>query len=402
MSAAERIWKRPAAVGAALFLVSWAVCAVFASHWPVPEPYGDGPEYLALAGNISRGAGFSVDGLTPAVYRPPLFAGLLGAWFKLGGGWVSFQCAAESAGVVAAYFLILEILESEALSAATALFFFALNPILFTQAACVVQEPLLFFLTSLSAWLTLRWLRKPDDRGAAAVGLAWGLTTLGKVVAWYAPLLLWGLWAAGRLWKKSLWRLSARRAALVSLVFGATLAPWTLRNYAQFRRLIVVNDQGAGALEWFVSRGTLSEAGGDAYVRELKASPMSASEYKRRLLSYAAAHPRLTFLQILKNFFWFTQYNREWFGRAAGLSMRWYVWLIPALFFQLPLYAGLFLLGPRKDIGRTFLLAFYLLYWLEYAAYWGEPRFAVPVYALLVGLGLRGLLGARLKAARPV
>ena len=401
MPAAKRIWKRPAAVGAALFLVSWAACAVFASRWPAPEPYGDAPGYLALARNVSLGLGFSADGLTPASYRPPLFSSLLGAWFKLGGGWVSFECTAESAGVVAAYFLLLEILESEALSAAAALFFFALNPILITHVAYALQEPLLFFMTSLSAWLTLRWLRKPDDRGAAAVGFAWGLTTLAKVVTWYVPLLFWGLWAAGRLWKKTSWRLSARHAALVSLVFGATIFPWTLRNYVRFHRVILVNDQGAAALEWFVSRGTLSEIGGDAYVRELQASPLSAAESSRRLLSYAAAHPRLSLLQILKNFFWFTQYDRQWFGHAAGMSMSWRLWLVPALFFQLPLYAGFFLGARRTNGGRAFLLAFYWLYWLEHAVVWGDPRYAIPVYALLVGLGLRGIFSFRRRPESP-
>ena len=209
-------------------------------------------------------------------------------------------------------------------------------------------------------------------------------------MAWYAPFLL-ALFALGK----------ARKTALLMLGLALlTVLPWTLRNYSVLGRFVPVNDQGAGALEWYLSRGAHAGAGGADYIEALKGKNLPEGEYRAKLVAFIVRRPVLVLKQSVRNALLFTQIDREWYGKVAGLSMRWKYWLLPFLLFQLPLYIGLALaLWHARSAEVFFLCSFYLLYWLQYALYWGEPRFAIPVYPLLLCLGVLGWLGYAKKKA---
>ena len=398
---------RPLRNGFLLAAAQLAACAAVIRYSGVIEPSGDAPAYLGIARHVAGGLGFSYDGVTPFAYLPPIFSSLLGFWFFLTRtdsvlSASVFQSLALAAGALATYALYRELFDDDRLAAALA-FVVALNPLLFVNAVYVVQEPVLLLATTVALWLTLRYLRRRDMTSAAAAGVAWGAATLAKVVTWFAPFLLAFLMAL----RSTEERAGLRRAALIVVLSLAVIFPWTARNYLHFHQFIPVNNQGTGALEWFVSRGTLTKAGGDVLVQELQAKNPSVDEHRRELWRFALAHPTLSIEQVAKNVIWFTQPYREWFGNVAGLSMRWYVWLWPALFFHAPLYVGLFVSGlvawKQRHTERLFLFLFYLLYWGEYATYWGDPRFAMPVFPVLLGLGADGLrrsahwLSSRLK-----
>jgi len=180
--------------GASVFLAALFACLLFISAYPLPEVRNDAVGYLELARNVAAGKGFTEDGVTPAVYRPPLFSILLGGWFLLTGtssalSAAIFQSLVHAAGVLVAFLLFLELTPSLAWATGAALFL-AVNPLLVTRAAFVLQEPTLLLFTTLAALASVRWIRNPSTPGAALAGAAWGLCCLAKVVAWFAPILL--------------------------------------------------------------------------------------------------------------------------------------------------------------------------------------------------------------------
>ena len=67
-------------------LLAFAASALFIFFFQLPQPYGDSPEYFALASSIAQGHGFTADGAGPDTYRPPLFSFCLGLWFAVFGG----------------------------------------------------------------------------------------------------------------------------------------------------------------------------------------------------------------------------------------------------------------------------------------------------------------------------
>ncbi len=391
----NQIFKNKKTAGAIVFVISILVYFLFLWISPIPQPSGDAPEYLTLARNVANGNGFSYDGKIPASYRPPLFSHLLGLWFKVTNtetvlSAVFFQAILQSFGVLLTFLLLFEVFSSVQIAFWGGLFV-SLNPFLFTPIVFVLQESTLFFVTTLAVFLTIRWLKIQTYKKAFLAGFGWGLATLAKIVTWYVPLLLWGMWITSKIFKKLNWNLLWKQILLLITVFIFTVGSWTVRNYIHFKKFILLNDQGVKALEWEVKAGILHNFGGREYVQELKKQKLPEKEYKKKLWSYIFQHHKFFILQEIKNFLSFTQFSREWFGHVVGLSMRWYIWIVPVIFIQFPLYIGFFISLFKKRMIISFMSIFYLIYWLEYTVIWGIPRYAVPVYPVLVALGLNGL-----------
>lgn len=386
------IISRDNRIAGAMGLLGFCAAALFTAFLPHPGLYGDSPEYFTLASNISAGLGFTLDGAVPYLYRPPLFSAALGLWFRVfaGPGLLSaalFQSFVFGLGAAAAYLLAMELLPSRKYSvwAAAAV---ALNPFLLPFNSYVLQEPLLLCLTAWALVFSVRLLKQGRTTDAVLAGLFWGLCVLGKAVAWFAPGLLF-------VFAPAMKNAGLKRGAMALGLAMLAVLPWTARNYSVSGRFIPVNDQGAGALEWYVSKGAHAAAGGGEMALTLRQSADSEEQYRKDLVAFILSHPKLVLKQTLLNALRFMELDREWYGKAAGLSMHWQYWLLPFLLLQLPLYAGLFM-GLRGVAPHLlFLNAFYLLYWLQYALYWGEPRFAVPVYPALLCLGILGWLGRK-------
>ncbi len=389
------IIPRKAAYAACVFFFSLFICLLFARLSPIPKPYGDSPGYLALAKNVAAGNGFSSDGVNPSAFRPPLFSVSLGLWFKItnSSSPVSaavFQSIMQSLGVLMTFLLLSEIFSSIRIALYGSLFA-AANPILFAGVVYVLQEPILFFVTTLAAWITVKWLKERTILLAVAAGLCWGSATLAKIVTWYVPALLWMMWLFFFYTGKFKAQMKWKQLAVLTAFFLLVIAPWSVRNYRHFGRFILVNEQGTAALRWFVSHGRLGDSGGRTFLRELEGQKLSDGDFRKSLRRFILDRPVYSIAQIVKNFFWFTQLYREWFGKVAGLSMRWHIWIVPAILFQLPLYIGFALTFLEKRLETFFLVSFYLIYWLQYTLCWGEPRYAIPVYPVLLCLGLLGL-----------
>lgn len=177
----------PRTTGVFVFLAALLATLLFVLAYPLPLVHDDAVGYLELARNVAAGKGFTQDGLTPMVYRPPLFSVALGGWFFLTGSSsvasaAIFQSLVHALGVLAAFLLFLELTPSIVWATFAALFL-AVNPLLVTRVVFVLQEPTILLFTILAAYLSVRLVKAPSAQRAALTGAAWGLCTLAKVVA---------------------------------------------------------------------------------------------------------------------------------------------------------------------------------------------------------------------------
>jgi hypothetical protein len=381
-----------------LFVVSLSACLLFVSAYSLPPVHDDAVGYLSIARHVAEGHGFTQDGMMPAVYRPPLFSALLGSWFFLTGtssvlSAAIFQSLLHAAGVLVAFLLFLELAPSLVWATGAALFL-AVNPLLVTRVVFVLQEPTLLLFTTLAAWLSVRLVRVPSTPRAAMAGAAWGLCTLAKAVAWFAPFLLLAMrFLPGRL--RIEWR--GREAVAMLVCFVAVIAPWTARNYSHFHRLIPVNGQGEGMLEWNVSHAEIpGEPPGSEYAAEVYRKELPEVERKTLLWRYILDHPAYFFgYRIVRNAIHFANPARDWWWERGlygpGDPRPWY-WgmydMLHRILFLCLLYRGVQALRGRTLAPVGFVALFACAYWGMYAVLWGEGRFALAIYPLLAAMPL--------------
>jgi 4-amino-4-deoxy-L-arabinose transferase-like glycosyltransferase len=401
--------RRATVTAILLFVLSLGACLLFVSAYPLPEVRSDAAGYLELARNVAAGKGFTQDGTTPMVYRPPLFSALLGGWFFLTGtssalSAAVFQSLEHAAGVFLAFLLFLELAPSLAWATGAALFL-SVNPLLVTRVVFVLQEPTLLLFTTLAVLLSVRCVKSPSTFRAALAGGAWGLCTLAKVVAWFAPFLLL---AMRLLPNRHRWEWRGKEAGALLLFFVAVVAPWTIRNYVHFHRFIPVNGQGEGLLEWNVSHAEIpGERPGSEYSSEAYRKGLPEGERKALLWKYVLDHPRYFFAyRVLRNAVHFAAPPRDWWisrGHFRPGEHRTVFWILSALL-HVPLYLLLLLRCRQWWMGRAasalgFAVLLYWTYWLEHAILWGDPRFGLAVYPLLVGIAIAGAPANREAAA---
>jgi 4-amino-4-deoxy-L-arabinose transferase-like glycosyltransferase len=390
----SKITQVAAAVVVALAVIS---ALIFTLAYPLPEVVSDARGYLETARNVAAGAGFTQDGVSPMLYRPPLFSGLLGGWFFLTGSHsplsaAIFQSLVHGASVLVAFLLFLELARPAWAFAGAA--WLAVNPLLVTRVAFVLQEPTILLFTTLAAWRSVRLIKASSAARALSAGIAWGLCMLAKVVAWFGPFLLLGMrMLPGRV----AWVWKRRDAVILLLFWAAALAPWTARNYIHFSRLILVNSQGEGMLQWNVSHAEIpGEPPGSSFIEELSRKHLPPAERNARMWQYIMAHPEYFFVtRVLRNAVYFAAPPRDWWiarGQFAPGKHRTAFWILASLF-HIPLYVLLLLRTCQWWRGRAsadlgFLLLFYWVYWFQHAIIWGDPRFGLAVYPTLVAIAL--------------
>jgi Dolichyl-phosphate-mannose-protein mannosyltransferase len=392
---AARTW----AAAGVLLAVSLAACLIFVQSYPLPGLISDDIGYMALARSVAAGTGFSQDGgITPAVYRPPLFPFLLGGWFHLTGtssvlSAAVFQSILHALGVVTSFWLFLEMTVPLSWALAGGLFL-AVNPLLVTRVAFVLQETTLMLFTTLAVLASVRLVRRPSALRAGIAGAAWGICTLGKIVCWYAPFMLL---AMRFLPSRLRWVCRRKEAVLLLLAFVVVIAPWTGRNYVHFHRFIPVNGQGEGILEWNVSHATIpGEPLGDRFVAEVYGKNLSERQRIHLLWGYVGDHLRYFLVdRVIRNIIHFAAPPRDWWiarGDFRPGEHRTIFWILSGLF-HIPLYLFLLYRSAQWIGGRTPYVVgvpvlFYWVYWAEHALVWGDPRFGLAVYPVLVLMAL--------------
>ncbi len=278
------------AAAAAGLVVRLAFGLVYWVHKPLTH---DEREYLALAESVAAGRGFTYapdheSGTTQQFGRAPaypLFLAAIGA--GAGAPDASPVRVKVAQSVVGAAGVWLIGLIAWRLGGATAgvasAWIAAVYPPLVWMAAYVLSESLYCTLAMATVVLLDRAIDRADarerrDAWAAAAGTLCGVSILVR------PAMLFFLPVAG------LW-LAARRRLGIAAVLAATallvVAPWTVRNYRTYGRLILVASEG-GVTFW-TGNHPLARGEGD-----LAANP----EIKRAELDFRARHPGLTADQL--------------------------------------------------------------------------------------------------------
>jgi len=386
------------AAGASIFIVALLSALLFALSYPLPPVENDAEDYLLLARSVAAGSGFTKDGLAPEVYRPPLFSTMLGGWYFITGtssplSSAVFQSLEHAATAVVAFLLFLSLTPSLPWATGAALFL-AVNPLLVTRVAFVLQEPTILLFTTVAAWCSVRFLGAPSGRRAAVAGAAWGFCTLAKIVSWYAPFLLVGirLLPGGPRRERR-----GKEAVILLLCFAAVIAPWTIRNCIHFGRFIAVNDQGTGLLEWNVLQSNVpGERPGAEQVAEIRGRNLPPDEHRRMLWKYVLDHPAYFFgMRVLENALRFASPSRSWWWARGmygpGEKRPWYWTVHDYLYrflFLFLIYRFVQAVRGRCGAGGGFIAMYACVYWALYALAWGEGRFALPILPFLAAAPL--------------
>ncbi len=226
-----------------LMLLLVGAAAVRLALWLLPshQPANDEVEYLAVARDLLAGNGWRFYDSYPWL-RAPLYPLYLAAtlWLSnndpqiallfniglslvhlwllwlLGREWVGDQANAEKVGLWTA-------------GLASGLLTFA------SFANLWMSETLWNVLWACSLLLLLRWQRRQQLRFALAAGLTIGLTILTRSLPLaFLPVLIGWMW-----WNWRGWR-SVQHGLALGLVTFAVIAPWSLRNWLAYGRLITV------------------------------------------------------------------------------------------------------------------------------------------------------------------
>jgi 4-amino-4-deoxy-L-arabinose transferase-like glycosyltransferase len=249
-----------------LILVALAIrlALVFATpHLPLVN---DPADYDRLGQSIANGDGFGQSqfaaGGGPTALRPPLYPLFLGGIYKVFGHHVRLARAIQAVVGAGTVWLIglfaLQLFGSRA--AVAAMLIAAIYPPLWMANSALLAESIFLPLeigALVAAFAYRRRARARPDGNARALwwcalsGLLIGLAILARPVGelLLIPLALF-VWLGPRPFRP--------RALLAPILIGvlavATIAPWTVRNYDQFHRLVPVS-----TFQGFVLAGTYND-----------------------------------------------------------------------------------------------------------------------------------------------
>lgn len=224
-------------VALAFVFVGWRMQGMVDAR---PDPYW----FAAMGRSLARGEGLSAYG-TLLHRRAPLYPLFIGAVFKIFGEHEPlvqlFQALFFASTAFFAYDLGRRVFNVRVGLIAGVLV--ALHPALLRYVPDFHLETLFTFLFTASVWLSVRLTEQPSLRRAAGFGVVAGLCALTKTVAVLYPVVFLVCWWFSR--QSSARRIGFGRAVLPAFVLlacmGATIAPWTVRNYLVTGHLVPVS-----------------------------------------------------------------------------------------------------------------------------------------------------------------
>jgi hypothetical protein len=238
-----------------MFLVALAI-RIAVSAVMVPEfldPFRDhwhfGWEMGRIARSICEGRGFSspfFDPSGPTAMLPPTYPYLVAACMRLFGGFtvattmavLTLNSVFASLTVIPIYFLAKRVLdERTAMLAGWTWVFFPYS--IYLAGGRIYSDALTCLIAGMLWLQTIRLEQSRAIRDWLVWGLLWGLAGLVSPVL-LGPLPFLAIWLAVRRSRAGLAWLGP--GVLAACVLLAVVAPWTIRNYRAFGRLIPLRD----------------------------------------------------------------------------------------------------------------------------------------------------------------
>ena len=396
-----------------ILVVAYGVRLAWAMAYPT-HPFADSEWYYRTAAQLRDGAGFVYDLKTrrPLVAWPVGYPLFLATIFRVTGPSVWVAKVANIVLAVACVALTYDLARRlfNVYVAALAALLLALLPG-FVVYVSLVSTDLLFMTLFTGAYVaSLRSAESPRPaRTAVAVGIVNGALALVRGPGLFmAPVWAWLQWQTARP------RLSLRRAVLLT-VAGTfiVLAPWMVRNYLLFDRLIFVS-ANTGVNLWIGNNPNAD--GAYAFPRDMSnplfiyfSDALATEDHAYRLaFEFMRTRPGDALRLLPAKLFFF--YNANDYGlhwnrlsardpaqRGGGVAAFAFVNVV---YVMVVLAAGAgvlhLLLGPRRT-RLAYSGLWIALYWtLIHLPFFGQDRFILPLLPVLTmyaGVGIAALLG---------
>ncbi len=381
--------------------------------------FGDGAWYTNVAANLVHGHGFVAnhnnpileppDRPQPTAYYPPLYPVVLAGWWRAFGiGSASAELLNVCLGTLAiplVYFLGTKLFHRSIGLASAATYALVPNAIVWLPLPLTEALFTAIFLAALCVLVSFDAKRGPAIN-AAIFGLLTGLALLTRgegVVLLPVALVFWIV--------RHGWRLSLGRLVLAAAVTMLVITPWTVRNWIQLDSPVAIatstgvnlrighSPDSTGTFVYFDD--PIDGVPGD-YARLATQTEVRAySVYTQRALSYALRHPGRELALTAQKIRYLFQSEDEmglefslWGGtgvRPAALdtvfgplvTTSWYALLATSV-----------LLAPfwlRRNRRAVLLATVFALWIVFHVAFFGRPRFHLPLLPLVVITSVAGL-----------
>lgn len=382
---------------AILLIAGFVVTLAYAFYFRIP-PLVDARGYDAIATNIATGHGYRYDASVPLnadraiSFVGPAYPYFVAAFYALAGHRLEVIWFVQALlHVLTAYVLyrMATLLFGRdgpiAGLVAVSLYLFCIDII--QMPAMIMTETVALFLTVLASYLFLKFLDKQSYINAALVGAVSALAMLTR-----PTLLLIAAIAA-------IFAISARRfsyAAVIIAAFLIVIAPWTIRNYITYDRVILTTV--AGGYDLWLGNNPGADGGVHptpeivAYSQShdiLETSEYGSQQFKQFILhsplhfAWLTVQRSIAYFSIARPYaFWFYFDEHPLAQKIVlGLSIIW-----SFLLFALGL-AGAWLAWRSRDRRSRWIIALAASLPLSVVFILVETRYRLPIYPFLALFG---------------
>ena len=392
-------WIERRAPVAAIGIIGLILAAGFtySLHQGQTLRYPDEEDYAAMATHLAEGRGFTLDGSHPTAFRPPAYPLFLGALRSAGAGVPLARCCQFAALALSMGMIYVLLRPVSPLAGVLGVAGVAAYPVAFYTAGVLYPQTLA--TTLLLATLLLLFRRKPlQARHFLLAGALLGILIL------LVPTFLFGLLVIAGWVSLREPRTGWRQALLIGIAAGATLLPWTVRNYTVFRSVVPISTNGGWNLLLGNSENTTPNAGVNVDITRYVAETHGMNEveadrhFTRAALRFMRQHPARAATLYAGKFLNYFNYRNRLYVQSESSRAR----DLAALLTYGPLLLVAFgRILFRRRIPLTpfdrFALAFYLLNAAYAAIFFTRIRFRLPFDFLLICV----CAGFLAKAARP-
>ncbi len=378
--------------------VGWV--AVYGRVNPPDGSVNDTNFYEFTAASLANGHGYTGLSGDPTAGWPPVFPFLVSLLYRVFGERLSLALALNvvlsTATVILIYLVVDRMLGRREARVAAALFAILPGPLLMT--GLFLSETTFIFV--LVAFLALVVFLPDRVWKPVVVGVALGLAALTRgegFLMLVIPLAMWWGHVDRRTW--------LRRSALVVVVMGLTIAPWTIRNAIQLDAFVPVSNNANWTLASAHSpnaNGTEVHTPSSWTPDPTRAESDSAQELRRRAVDWALSHPLKELGLIPRKLIALNQGSGGSIGGwlNAGQRYQWQLGESSILVFSVladafgyfllfAALASLVLLGPRRlwrlHPGMQGVLAYLVLCLFNYGVvYYGPWRYRIPMEPFMI------------------
>ena len=263
--------------------------------------------------------------------------------------------------------------------ALTACFMDALYGAEFYAANAILMETIFKFLLIALIYISIYAIEKKSLRLYVSGGIVWGAACLYKPIIAAYPLLILIMWIKSKYNLKEIFKYTA----IVSAIFFIIMAPWWIRNYKTFGRIILfTKSSGNPFLQGTFICYDQSKGYGVPYIEGKNSLENDENEIKaglQRLNVYGKKEP-------LKYIIWYTLGKTFYFWRAP------FYWVASISYIPVIVYHYVILFyavngmirNRNKSLNLKFLIMIIAYFNIIYLPYYTCERYSYPLMPLVI------------------